>query len=368
MTLAAVPLPILPGGGHDAGVHVFTTGNHSELTKTLPIARHPKRRSRVVMSLTPAEIPAMRAGDRLKLSAEVQFSTTCVEPSPHCVGRHYDFNPHVGARLEMAGGRRATSGPRTMPLTHRKAISCRQRRPNRNHHCMIVFSWSKTRLSKDQQLPCKPRKCFVNLVMDASHPNARHGDVVVLGGDRPNGSVEQDKGRLNLVVVNQGATAEVTHDSAFFSVASLLPLTEPAGRRVVYSTELADLRKGDRLTAAASQVADIAGLGYPAFLSSELVLAESPTATEPGSLARSVASLHGRLDEANGFNCTQGASAYETPCETRKVGVARIRENPRAPLYVNLVSRAKPLLAVPGPYDAAGIMPGGRLTVVRYRP
>jgi hypothetical protein len=369
VTLAAAPLPILPGHGHDAGVHVFTTGNHSELVRALPIARHPRKRSLVVMSLTPRDLPAIRAGDRLKVSAEVQFSTTCSDPSPHCVGRHYDFDPRVGARLELADGGHVTGGRGAQWLTDRSTVRCRQRRPNRNHHCVIVFTWSRTRFTNDQPLPCDPRQCFINLVMDAANRKARPHQVVVLGGDRPDGSVEQDKGRLNAVLVHRHASANVMRSRTDNRRTGILPLDAGSpGREVVYSAELDGLRKGDKLVVGASQVADIGALTYPAFLSSNLVLAESPSATEPGSLARSVASLHGLLDEANGFNCTQGISAYTTPCQTVKVGVARIRQNPRAPLYVSLVSRAKALLTAPSPGDVAGIIPGGHLTVVRYRP
>jgi hypothetical protein len=70
----------------------------------------------------------------------------------------------------------------------------------------------------------------------AHHKNAKRGDVVVLGADQPDGSVEQDKGRLNLVQSHPdvpgpavAASDQLLNDS--------LPLTidDSEKRRVVYS-------------------------------------------------------------------------------------------------------------------------------------
>jgi hypothetical protein len=39
----------------------------------------------------------------------------------------------------------------------------------------------------------------VNLLVSAHSPKARQGNFVVLGGDRPDGSLEQDKDRLTVI-------------------------------------------------------------------------------------------------------------------------------------------------------------------------
>ena len=96
----------------------------------------------------------------------------------------------------------------------------------------------------------------------------------------------------------------------------------------------------------------------------------APHATHPFG---HVISLDGLLTEANGFNCTQGPSAYRTPCLTRKAGVAHVRHRPLGrrghprPLFLNLISRSFPKLAHAGPRDAARVRGGGELTVYRYR-
>jgi hypothetical protein len=64
---------------------VATTVNDSELVTTLPIATRPWRRPRVAMSLTPADLPTLHAGDLIKASAELMVSTTCVDPGPRCI-------------------------------------------------------------------------------------------------------------------------------------------------------------------------------------------------------------------------------------------------------------------------------------------
>jgi hypothetical protein len=322
------------------------------------------------MSLLPEQIPAVRPGNRLRVSAEVQVSTTCTVQSPRCVGNPYDFTPRVTARLLLTNGPDVTGGNHAYPLDNRRMVQCRQRRPNRNHHCTLVFDWSATRLTNDLDLPGRPREFYVNLVMDASNRRSKPGDFVVVGGDRPDGTIAQDKGRVNAVLIRHWSTSKPLRYSSATPTATQLPLGQKVdpSARVTYSVPLPDLRAGDKLTASADQLTDIAGLGYPVFLSSELVLADAPDATIPGPVSREVSSYRGRLDEANGFNCTQGLSAYTTPCVTRKVGVIHIRRDPPpgTNLYINLVSRGKALLNTPDPADFATVLPEGHLTVVRY--
>src|ERR671929_156917 len=64
----------------DASVRVATTGNGSELVKTLPIT--PKRGAdkEVVMSLRPGTLPGLAAGDRLRLTSEFQITVNCGFP------------------------------------------------------------------------------------------------------------------------------------------------------------------------------------------------------------------------------------------------------------------------------------------------
>jgi len=76
--------------------------------------------------------------------------------------------------------------------------------------------------------------------------------------------------------------------------------------------------------------------------------------------------------EANGFNCTHGASAYSSPCRTTKAGAVRIRhtiaQNGHSiPLYLNVVCAGKAKRAQPQPNDAMHVLSDGALVVRRYR-
>ena len=328
---------------------LITTGNRSELVEAVPVATEPGLKERVVMSLGPEELPRIRSGDRLRVGAEVQVSTTCVEPTPRCVGRHYDFNPRVYARIVLAAEPSASAAP--LGLSSTQTVNCNQRRPNRNHHCTISLQNTETVISDVAALPCPANACYANVIVGAYHRRARPGNRVVLGGDRPSGEVVQDKGRLNVI----HARAEVrapTEASSNVLVNAELPLTEPdkVKRRVVFTVELPPAKKGEVLAIDAGYLANIRHLPFNTFLSSRLIVAESPLATEPTGLARSATILRGDASEANGFNCTQGPSGYRTPCTVTKTGAIRVTKDvvdeagTPVPLYANLVASAKPLL------------------------
>ena len=109
-----------------------------------------------------------------------------------------------------------------------------------------------------------------------------------------------------------------------------------------------------------------------------MIVAETPTSIEPAGLATSSSQFGGDLTETNGFNCTQGASGFATPCTTVKAGAARITRDAvvdtagtPATLYVNLVASAKPLLYPMQrlkKFHRVTITPGSGLRVLRYTP
>jgi hypothetical protein len=351
-----------------------STGNDAERVARLPITRRVGREPRVVMSLGPSQLPTLRRGDRLDASAELQVSDTCARAGPRCIGRRYHYSPFASARLILAASRRVTGGRRAMPLTRKRSVHCGQRRPNRNHHCVLVFQGARRRIMDPRRLPCPPARCFLNLVADAHHDRARAGNVMVVGADGPRGSIRQDKGRLNAVVRRRGAAPRKRRRTRR-RIARRLRV-EPHGSnpaRVVYSLRLSHLDAGDILVASAAQRTGIAGLPYNLFVSDHLILATRRRATSPTGPAKRVSSLHGQLTEANGFNCTHGPSAYRSPCLSRKAGMIEIRREPtrhghRVPLYLNLVCHVLPKLTRPGPDDHAHVLPGGDLAVRRFEP
>jgi hypothetical protein len=319
------------------------------------------------MSLGPRALPALVRGKRVRVSAEVQLSLTCVTPGPHCIGRPYGFSPRIAGSVVLADRRRRASGRHTMALSGEDSMRCGQRRPNRNHHCVLVIDSAPRTIRNARKLPCRPKRCFVNMVVSAHHRSARPGNVMTVGADLPDG-VLQDKARLNaLVASGRLDRASVRTDDL---VRRRIPIAPEGvkGRRVVYSVKLPPLRVGSVVTASARQRTSIAGLPYNVFIGSRLILATAPDARTSRGLARRLPAP----GEQNGFNCTHGPSAYRDPCLTRKVGLFEVRRPPAGgdgeptDLYLNLVLGALAKLHASAPGDRAQALPAGALKARAY--
>ena len=352
-----------------------TTGDAGELVQRIPIARKPGARDRVAMRIDPSALAPIEAGDRLRVSAEVQISTTCVDPEDRrCVGRAYDINPTLTARIVLSPGPKADSG--FLPLSASRTVLCKQRRPNRNHHCTIAIPNTETHITDLAALPCKPSACYVNLIVGARNKKAKRGDVVVLGADQPDGSVEQDKGRLNVVQAHADVPGPGSSSSETL-VNDSLPLTidDSEKRRVVYSVPIEAPLEGEVLAFDSTFLTGISALRFNSFISSRVIVATDPAKTKSTGKADTAVPLKGQATESNGFNCTLGASGYANPCTTRKAGAVRFSEDvvenrtgePKT-LYLNVLAGAKPLLAEKVDESdrvSLGSLPGG-LTVWRY--
>jgi hypothetical protein len=376
---AVVAVLALPVGGvagvleesTAAAATVATTGNSSELLNAIPISKKPATRERVAMSIGPQRLGAIEAGDRLRASAEIQFSTTCVSPGPRCVGSPYNFNPRLSARIVLASGPGVSDPSFALSTTVKRM--CKQTRPNRNHHCTLVVPNAEVPITPKTQLPCPPNGCYVNLVVGATHRKAKPANRVVLGADRPDGSVAQDKGRLNIVQSEGSAPGPAQAGSATL-VSSSLPLMESNKRRVVYSVPIPAPTNGEVLAFDSSYVADLSGLRFNTFIATRVILAETSTSTKPSGLARE-SSNRGNATEANGFNCTLGRSGYTNPCTVAKAGATQITADALDPtglpatLYLNVVASAKPLLdeRVKGSPQLT-LKPAGGLNVLRFAP
>jgi len=375
--LAVLAVPAGAGAGllgqKPKEVKLSTTGQDSELVKAVPIANAPGLKERTAMSLGPDKLKRIEAGDRMRVSGEVQVSTTCVARGTRCVGRRYEFNPTVSARIVLSN----TSEPigASIPLSEPKSVLCKQRRPNRNHHCTLAFPNVETPILDLASLPCPDNACYVNLIVGASHKKAKRGTRVVLGADRPDGGVAQDKGRLNVVQARSDVPAPTVQASAELLNTSL-PLTEgkKLKRRVIHSVPIAAPRKDEVLAFDGSYLATIEQLRFNTFLGTRVILGETPTSTEPTGLAKSGVQFRGEATESNGFNCTQGRSGNQTPCTVLKAGAIRITQDAIDPatgqpatLHVNLVGSSKPLLArkIKGAPQVP-VAPSAGLTVARY--
>jgi hypothetical protein len=355
LALVALAVPASAGAGvptpKPKEAKLTSTGNDSELVKSVPIATTPGANERTAMSLGPDQLRRFEAGDRIRVSGEVQVSTTCVARGTRCVGRRYEFNPTISARIVLSNTQEPVGA--SIPLSEPRSVLCKQRRPNRNHHCTLVFGNLETSIADLAALPCPADACYVNLIVGASHRKAQRGNRIVLGADRPDGGVVADKGRLNVVQARADVPAPTALGSADL-VNAALPLTEgkKLKRRVVHSVPIQAPLRNEVLAFDGDYTAAVEQLPFNVFLSARVILGETPTSIEPTGLATSSVQFRGDATEANGFNCTQGRSGYQTPCTVAKAGAIRITQNATDPgtgqpatLYLNLVASAKPLLA-----------------------
>ena len=343
-------------------VRVATTGNNSELVDRVPITKKAGVKRRVVMSLGPDRLHTLRRRDRLRVSAEVQLTVNCDVKSPRCVGPIYHYNPKASIELRLGRSRASTGGKLLAPP---KRIVCRQKLPRREHHCVIVFSKAELNIKGPGSLSCPPERCFINLIVDAYHPRARRGEVLLVGGNRPDGSIPQDRGRVNAIVFSPGGGNYPAPNRTDARVRRGLPLDLKS--RVVYSQRLSRVEDGDQLEVNAAVFTSIRHLPYSAVTTTKVILAERRRATDPGALTRRLGG-RGEITESNGYNCTLNKPA----CISRKAGVLRIRRDSRVdgrwrPVYVNVVMTVGPKRQEARPDDRQRVLKRGGLEVTRYR-
>lgn len=355
----ASDFPIAP----DAPVRVTTTGNNSELLETIPIRRRAGTGA-VAMSLRTGSLEGV---EHLSASAELEVSVSCRVRGPGCIGRPYPYSPLVTAQLVLSSQPRATLPSKA--LGPPKALRCSQQLPDRNHHCVLVLSGVEAKLEALGKLPCDPPECFVNLVVTAAHPRASERQVLIIGSDDDTGAVNGDKGRINLTRSTAEGSASATRLAAAGPLRSQLAVVDRGHQpndQVVFSVKLTDLVAGEQLVVDGAYAAEIGRLPYSVFFGSELVLSERRGGVTRIGLPLRVAQLKGQVAEGNGFNCTQGPSAFSNPCRVRKVGVVRITKDLRQPLYLNLVAGLATQSGGDHHVDDAARVVGGFLRVTRY--
>jgi hypothetical protein len=345
-------------------VRVATTGNGSERVKTLPITRRAGAASRVVISMGPHRLPSLEAGDRLRVTAEFQVTGNCRARGPRCVGRIYHYDPNVRARLVIARHANTTDGAEALAIGPMKRETCTQRRPDYEHHCVLVFTAAGTTVHP-ARLPCPLDRCYVNLVADAHHPNAERGDLLMVGGLKPNGSIPQDRGRINVIRYRHAGPRDARRTSTEHR--RKRRLRPDFKRRVVLSKRLDGLEAGEQLAVDARLTTDVSHLRYAVRTSTRLILADSPAATRQSEFAKKLAFGRGEISENNGSNCTRA----EGRCTYRKVGVAEMRRDAvdgqgrPVPLYVNLVTVVGPKVRRAHARDRV-IVRRGEIEILRF--
>jgi len=342
--------------GGDVDVDASSTGDHSELIKTVPITRNPGP-FRTALALPAGKIPDLRASDRLRVSSELVVTTDCVFSSPRCAGRPYKFDPVVQTQLVLRG-----SGDEIVLARDRRR--CLQRPGNREHHCQIVFDGIDISATPGR-INCVTDECTLEVRTRSYNGRAQGGEALVIGGNKPSGRIVQDKARLNVIRFRGGAE-NLAKTEKGGPVRTSVPLD--LNKRVVYSVRLDRLNAGDVVEATVDARGHVGHLPFPALIGSQLVLAEGPREEHGRLFAKRVANLNGEFTENSGTNCTQA----KTPCPVHRTGVLTIRRDVRRqsgqprPLWVNLVIRSTAKRAEGSRGDAVRIENGDGLRVRRY--
>jgi hypothetical protein len=340
-------------------VSVASTGPAPELVETLPIAA--ASAPRVVMSMgqggaAHASLPDLRPGDRLLVSAELEVTTDCHRQQTDCVGKPYVYAPTVETTLLLA----SSAGQATQEAGRSLVVGQPQRRavPHARHHDVLVF---------DNAEFVVPRSLgwsgptFLNLAASALHPKATRGHVLIVGQHEPGGTVKGDMSGLSVVRLRPGtqplpkALRTTTRSSTTVPVVT-------GQRAVAYSLRLDQLRKGEQLRVRARVKPSSAHLTYPVRVTTELLLTDSPTSTEPGREARRTTPESPQICRGNGFNCLKS----ESPATSTKAGAMQIAADAQVPLYVNAVVIVGDPLDKAAPGDTLSIIDGGMIEVVRF--
>ncbi len=369
----AIPALAAHGEVEPALIATIASRESNETRETIPVTGSRGAQPLVVLSERVSAGGGLRRGDILRATAELQLSTTCATQEPRCVGSQYNYSPIMDAQVVLASSATAADGPGAEPISKAESIRCNQKRPNRNHHCVLVFSNAVKRVRNVSNLPCPPDGCFLNVTAAASHKNAGGGDVVVVGADRPDGSVDGDKGRVD-AILERGAIPPPQTTEGGAKMRGSVPIAPSgnAGRKVVRSLRLDGLEKGDALRIKSKQRIGISSVPYNVFIGTRVIVSTSPTETRTKGFVTKTLSSGGEVSEQNGFNCTQGKSTYQDPCNTPKAATAVVkRKMPQKngepkPVFVNIVMAGLPKLATAQPNDRMSVGDGS-IRVERYR-
>jgi hypothetical protein len=341
-------------------IRAASTGRSPELRKTVPIARKPRKKPRVIMSLPLRRLGGLARADRLRFAAEFQVTTDCTFRSPRCAGRPYPhYNPVVESRLILARKRFTKRGRGGRPLSRWRGRTC----SHGEHHCVYVHAWDQTRIRRLRRLPCHPLRCRINLVVSARSPHARRGDKLVVGGNQPDGYIAQDRGRISAIRLRGRGSPDLRKLRTDRLRNRKLRLDRR--KRVIYSTRV-PVRGGDVIAASAKLILATGTVPYRFRTGAQLITARRATETTSRGYARRWVSERGEVGEMNGFNCTQNRPR----CVLSKVGMLRVWQRSRAtskPLFINLVAEVNPKSAVARRGDRVVIRREGTLRVRRYR-
>ncbi len=334
----------------ERAIESASTGAHAELLDSVAITKPTAPRIDSALALAPARVPSLELGDQLITNGELEVTTDCLAPSSRCAGHVYHYAPKVTASLALFDATTDLS----VPVGESQEIRCLQRRPDRQHHCVLTFPTETTTIGAAQQ-GCTVDPCSLVLGVSATNRHAAPGDRLVLGSNRPDGSISSGHAGLGLIRVAAQSPVESEQTATQHLRLHDLPLNlEP---RSVISIRLPRLRRGERLAIDAGFLSDVRRVGLNALVSSKLIIAEGPGDTRSRGLARRIA---------------PHALAQDIYLQLRKAGLVSILRDAREggerkPLFVNLVVRAKPKFNATGRRAETRLpISAGELSAVSY--
>lgn len=340
-TATAESIAVMVGGMsvHDKTTPTLlaaSTDKDPERHLELPITRSKGADPRVVVGLGPSgppysSMPPLAPGDRIEISGELEVTTDASEPGSAVVRKPYQYDPVIEPKLVLADGPDVVKGDRRHGVTIATLPSqtCDQRR----HHTLVVFD-KITYTVPERGLPWQGVS-HLNLVANAHHKQAEDGQVVLIGQNEPaSGSTpahaEGNMGKLNVVRYRGKPEPPGRRRRAEGLCSSHIPVLKDH-RTVVYSLRLVDLKEGEQLLMRARL--DVRNPHhYTARVSTEVVLADSPSKTETTGRSAHVAAFR-QIGKFNGTNCLRDSTVV-----LKKFGTMRVMKSSNEPLFVNLVA------------------------------
>jgi hypothetical protein len=319
--------------------HLAYETNDAEQFKTLPIERTRTRSPKALVSLPPQRVGAFEAGDLVMAQGEYE-ATICLKagqshPQSPCVGKVYGYDPKLTAQVFISPSERPKDA-RATPISGREAFSCSQQIPNRNRHCLMTVAPAKERLEEG----CSP--CYVHMIVSASHRRAKDGHKVTMGSFDDNLRIYQNRAGLSMLRLRGVPLPEPRSTGRVLSSVDVKPESREGPRKTVYSLPIRNPRAGDTYWVESRLTVKIGHLSHNVAMRNEILLGEKAGSNEPTGVYNAVE--HPVVSPRNGWSCTRGPSAHESPCVVEKGGVIRFDRDRDETYHLNLTLGASALL------------------------
>jgi hypothetical protein len=303
-------------------------------------------------------MPGLAPGDRIEISGELEVTTDAPD-AKSAVAEPYRYDPVIEPKLVLADEATAAEG---VALASLPSQVCNQER----HHTLVTFAGVSYTVP-DRGLPWRGRP-HLNLVLDAHHPSARDGQMLLIGQNEPppaggRAYVKGDMAKLNVVRYRGSPEPPFRRITANEPASTQIPIGK--GRQtVVYSARLDDLKRDEQLVVR-GELRVSNPHHYPARVSTEVVVSDSRSATDPTRAIAEACAFRGHICQFNGTNSLPDSTAV-----VHKYGTMRALRSASRPLFVNLAvtSSAPSLGQDPDPSAAIRVSGDGFLEIHRFKP